>query len=315
MVRIFSLVVILAISLIACVAHAAQSFPMHAKQVAPGIYAVITPIRALPNPENRGWNSNSAFVVTKAGVMVFDTGSSTAIGQSLKQTIAGVTSLPVRWIINSHAHGDHWLGNAAFKGTVKKIFASAEVSRTIKADGSTWIERFNSMTNGATGESEILPPNTLIKQRTEFAPGGRKMILFPSGNSHSPGDLLLWLPEDNVLISGDVVYSDRMPSTFDSNLAQWIQLLGELETLQPEIVIPGHGEVTDVEGVVRLRKLLTSFWQTVERGYQQGKSDYEMLPGVTQALAPFRAAYPGLEEKVKRDISHIYLQVEAASFD
>ena len=299
MVRICNLVVIFVFSLVACAAYASQSFPMQTKQVAPGIYAVITPSRELPNPENRGWNSNSAFVVTKAGVMVFDTGSSTAIGQALKQTIAGVTSLPVRWIIDSHAHGDHWLGNAAFKNTVKKIFATAEVSRVIQADGSTWIERFNSMTNGATGESQILPPNTLIKQRTEFSPGGRKMILFPSGNSHSPGDLLLWLPEDNVLISGDVVYSDRMPSTFDSNLAQWIQLLRELEKLQPVVVIPGHGEVTNVKGVAHLRKLLTSFWQAVEKGYQQGKSDYEMLPDVIQALAPFRARYPGLEDKIK----------------
>lgn len=301
--------------LFASAACAAPSYPMQAKQVAPGVYAVIAKTRDLPNPGNRGWNANSAFIVTQAGVLVFDTGSSSAIGESLRQTIATVSDLPVRWVVNSHAHGDHWLGNGAFKDSAKKIFATLQADRIIRADASVWVERFNSMTKGATGTSSIVPPNTLIRQRTEFAPGGRKMVLLPLGQSHSQGDLALWLPEEKVLISGDVVYSDRMPSTFDANMQQWIKRLAELAKLQPRVVIPGHGEVTDVQGIVRLGKLLKAFWRAVAAGYQRGKTDYEMLPQVAHALAPFRAAYPGLDDKVKRDISHVYLQVEAASFE
>lgn len=294
--------------------QASESYAMQAKQVAADVYAVITPTRELPNPENRGWNSNSAFVVTQSGVLLFDTGSSTAIGQALKLTIASVTSQPVRWIVNSHAHGDHWLGNAAFKDTVEKVFASEAVDNTIRKDGQTWIDTFNRMTDGATGKSEILPPNTVVNQNQDIVLDGKKMVLFPSGDSHSPGDLLLWLPDEKVLISGDVVYSDRMPSTFASNLSQWIEMLGELEQLQPTVVIPGHGEITDVAGLVRLRQLLRAFWQAVEKEYQLGKTDYEMTPAVIQTLSLFNKDYPGLEDKIRRDISHVYLQVEAASF-
>jgi len=291
-----------------------QHYPMQAHQVAPAVYAVITPTRALPNPKNRGWNSNSAFIVTKSGVVLFDTGSSTVIGHALKQTIASVTKQPVRWIINSHSHGDHWLGNEAFNTSVEKIISTRQVKDLVHDEGQSWIDRFNQMTAGITGQSKILPPNTLINKRTEMLLGDRQLILFPSGDSHSPGDLILWLPQDKVLISGDVVYSDRMPSTNASNLAQWIRQLEELIALKPKVVIPGHGNVSDIHGLERLHRLLEGFWQAVTKGYEDGKSDFEMVADVTQALSSFSADYPGLDEKIKRDISHVYLQVEAAAF-
>ena len=84
--------------------------------------------------------------------------------------------------------------------------------------------------------------------------------------------------------------------------------------LQPNVVIPGHGKVTDVQGVMRLQNLLQSFWDAVVKGYDEGQSDFEMVDDVTIALAKFVPHYPGLEEKVKRDISGVFLQVEAASF-
>jgi len=294
---------------------ASFTLAMDAKLVAPNVYAIVTPSRELPNPENQGWNSNSAFIVTNAGVILFDTGSSSEIGASIKKVIAEVTDQPVRWIINSHAHGDHWLGNAAFKDTVEAIYATEQVSKNIVSEGKSWVDRFMQMTGGATGLSEVLPPQRLIKERTKIKLGDKEIVLFPSGDSHSPGDILMWLENDKVLISGDVIYSDRMPSTLDSNLTHWIKLLGELEAMQPKVVIPGHGKVTDVEGVIRLKNLLQAFWVAVEEGYDAGKSGYEMVPDVTAALSEFKESYPGLSEKVKRDISKVYLQVEAASFN
>lgn len=294
--------------------HPVLAFSMRAEQVADNVYAIITPTRELPNPDNRGWNSNSAFVVTGAGVLLFDTGSSTAIGEALKETIASVTRQPVRWIINSHAHGDHWLGNAVFTDSVQQIYASTEVIARIQSDGQRWVEQFKRMTNGATGDSPIVLPNYPINQRTELTLGGRQFVIFPSGNSHSPGDLLLWLPGVQVLISGDVIYSDRMPSTNVSDLRQWMSLLTELEQLQPKVVIPGHGKLTDIHGITRLRELFITMWDAINAGYLAGKADYEMLDDVSRALAGFRRDYPGLDEKLKRDISHVYLQVEAASF-
>jgi len=127
--------------------------------------------------------------------------------------------------------------------------------------------------------------------------------------------LLMWLPESRVLVPGDVVYSDRMPSTGESNLRQWIKCLGDIIAMDPAAVIPGHGKVTDLEGVKRLRSLLQAFWAAVAEGYEAGKLDYQMAADVTVALGAYSADFPGLAEKVKRDIQGVYLQVEEASFN
>jgi glyoxylase-like metal-dependent hydrolase (beta-lactamase superfamily II) len=314
MFRIQQLIIAAALAANSLVAAASGSYPMEALPVADDVYAVITPTRDLPNPENRGFNSNSGFVVLQTGVLLFDSGSSESIGASLRDVIAEVTPLPVRWIVNSHAHGDHWLGNAAFADTVEKIFATTEVARTIENEAQTWIDRFNDMTGGITGDSNVLVPNEFIDERTEIVLDDRTFVLFPSRDSHSPGDLIMWSPSDRVLFGGDVIYSDRMPSTFDSNLAHWIETLDELVALNPEAVIPGHGDVTDAAGVARLRDFLKTLWNAVEERYNEGLTDFEMTPLVIESLSGFSDAYPGLEEKIERDLSYVYLQVEEASF-
>ena len=296
-------------------AGAEFEYSMQARAVADNVYAIVTPTRDLPSPANGGWNSNSAFVVTNDGVLLFDSGSSTGIGRAIRQTIAGVTPQPVRWIVNSHAHGDHWLGNAAFADSVEQVFASAEVTMAIETGGSAWVGRFDAMTDGVTGDSPILVPDSIVEQPMELSLGGEEIRFMLSGGSHSPGDLMLWLPRQQVLIAGDVIYSDRMPSTNAGDLRQWIETLAVLQQLQPRVVVPGHGAVTDVSGVDRLHALLSELWAAVAAGVDEGLSDFEMLPRVSEALADFEPFYPGLGDKLKRDLSHVYLQVEAAAFE
>ncbi|MGB5309135.1 MAG: MBL fold metallo-hydrolase [Arenicellales bacterium] len=287
---------------------------MKATPVADNVYAILTPARDIPNPENLGWNSNSAFVVTKTGVLVIDTGSSETIGNALKQTIRQVTDKPVKWIVNSHAHGDHWLGNIAFKDSNPVIYATSTVNDLTKSEGATWVENFKRLSEGATGDTPLLLPNKIIDERSELLLDETKIVLFPSGNSHSPGDLITWLPQQRVVISGDVVYSDRMPTTSASDITQWITMLDELQALDPAAVIPGHGDVTDVEGLRRLHALLSGIRDEVQKGYEAGLSDYEMLPAVVENLQQFEEYYPGFKDKLGRDISHVYLQIEAAEF-
>ncbi|MDX2476537.1 MAG: MBL fold metallo-hydrolase, partial [Gammaproteobacteria bacterium] len=148
--------------------HADYLSSMKATAVADGVYAILTPARDIPNPENRGWNSNSGFVVTKTGVLVVDTGSSEEIGNALKQTIRQVTDKPVKWIVNSHAHGDHWLGNIAFKDSNPVIYATSTVNDLTKSEGATWVDNFKRLSEGATGDTALLLPNKIIDERAEL---------------------------------------------------------------------------------------------------------------------------------------------------
>jgi glyoxylase-like metal-dependent hydrolase (beta-lactamase superfamily II) len=289
-------------------------YPMRAQPVAPNLYAVISPARDFPSPENKGWNSNSAFAVTKGGVLVIDSGSSETVGKALRKVIAGVTDKPVRWIINTHGHGDHWLGNAALADARTEIIASSTVRNRIEKEGADWVARFNTMTNGATGASRVLKPNHVYDARVAIAFGDLKAELIPSQDAHSPGDLLVWLPQQKVLIGGDVLYSERAPATFDSRLSQWIVFLRELEALQPVKIVPGHGPVAAGAAVGHLRRYFEDLWKVVEAGYQEGKPDFEILPQARQVMAQHKPHFPDLDTRIGESVSHTYLQVEAAEF-
>jgi glyoxylase-like metal-dependent hydrolase (beta-lactamase superfamily II) len=308
----------LVFTLVATVVVAAPAtvgdYAMRAEPVAPGVYAVITPARDFPNVENRGWNSNSTFVVTRDGVLVVDSGSSETIGKALRQVIAKATDKPIRWIINTHGHGDHWLGNAALADGKTEIIASSTVRNRIDKEGSDWVARFNTMTDGATGASKVVKPNQVYDARVAIAFGELKAELLPSGDGHSPGDLAVWLPQQKVLIGGDVLYTERAPATFDSKLPHWIAFLKELEALKPVKIVPGHGPVADGAAVGYLRAYFEDLWKVVETGYQEGKPDFEILPKAKQVMARHKQHFPDLDTRIGESVSHTYLQVEAADF-
>jgi len=293
---------------------APQDYPMSPEAVAPGVYAVMTPARDFPNPENLGWNANMAFVVTGDGVLVVDTGSSETMGVALRQAIARVTDQPVRWIVNTHSHGDHWLGNHAFADEAPQIMAGTESAARMEAQADGWISSFNDMTGGATGETRTLYPDRMVDEDLELELGGTRVLLLPSGGSHSPGDLVVWLPETGVLIPGDVVYTDRAPSVWDGRVAQWIGFMDRLIALEPRTVIPGHGRIEGPETLVRLQGYLTALWSAVEEGVAQGLPDFETVPLVRERMAQIVVDYPGFEDKVGRSVAHMYPEVEASAF-
>ncbi len=293
---------------------APEDYAMAAEEVAPGVYAVMTPARDLPSRENLGWNANMAFVVTDDGVLVFDTGSSETMGVALREAIREVTDQPVRWIVNSHSHGDHWLGNHAFVDDEPEIMAGSAAAERMQAEADGWIENFNEMTEGATGKTTPAFPDRMVDEREVLDLAGTEVVVMPSGGAHSPGDLMVWLPEQRVLLAGDVVYSDRAPSVWDGDVAQWIDLLDDLIALEPEVVVPGHGRLEGAETLTRLQRYLTILWDGIAEGVERGLADFETVPLVREHMGDLIEAYPGFEEKIERSVATTYPDVEAAIF-
>lgn len=313
----FNILITTALSLGVTMAFAAsparvEDYAMKAQKVAPSVYAVVTPARDFPNAANKGWNSNSAFVITRDGVLVFDTGASEIIGKALRQTIAKTTDKPVRWVVNSHGHGDHWLGNNAFAGA--EIISSTHVRSHVTQEGASWVGRVTTMTGGITGDSKVVAPTRAIDARTVLQFGEVRAELLLSNGGHTAGDVVLWLPEERVLLGGDVVYSDSAPGTFDANIPGWIAFLKELERLKPKVVVPGHGRVADGAVITRQREFFEQIWAIVRAGHEKGKLDHEILPEVRQKLAKYKKLYVNFDDRIGRTVSDFYQQVEASAF-
>ena len=315
----FKRLTLLAMLLASNLAHATANvddYAMKAEKVADGVYAIVSPAKSFPNAENKGWNSNSAFVETSEGLLVFDTGSSETIGKALIKAIRTVSNKPIKWVINSHSHGDHWLGNGAFVAEKPAQMIASDVAIDLmKSGGHDWIDRFNTMSDGATGKFTPMPAKDAVVKAMARSFGDVEVQILFSGNSHSPGDIVFWMPQKSVLLTGDTMYTKRPPATFDAQVRQWAVFLKELEGLKPQTVIPGHGPVSDVSAVTNLHDYFHTLWQLVAKGYDDGLSDFEIAPSVKEKMLRFEAIYPGLYERLGESVSHVYLQVEAADFE
>ena len=297
-----------------CVSNAGFDFSV--TPIADNVYSIVAPSFGLPTPENKGWNSNSHFVVTQEGVLLFDTGSSELIGKEIRRAIKSVTDKPIRWVVNSHSHADHWLGNAEFSNMGAEIIASGLAVTIMKEHGLVDVDAFSRMTEGATGSTHIVYPTLLLAQGEKRNLGGVDVEFIFSNDAHSQGDVLLWLPKQKIIFGGDVLSSDWMPIiTPSSNVANMIDTLYAVIKLNPAIVLTGHGKATTVKSVIRDADLLDSVWKLVKEGFEDAKKSNEILLQVSAILGPkYRPLYKDFDSQIKQHVKLMHEKLEVAGF-
>ncbi len=276
--------------------------PIPVTPISDNVYSIVSPSFGLPTPENKGWNSNSHFVVTETGVLLFDTGSSELIGHRIKHAIESVTALPVRWVVNSHSHADHWFGNGAFPEA--EIITSKPALATMKDHGPGALEFYTRVTKGTLGATELVYPTVLLTENQTRSFGGVEVSFIFSNDGHSPGDLLMWLPQQKIVVGGDVLGSDWMPIiTGHGKVPSLIQTLKDVAALKPEIVLTGHGQATTVASVTRDVAFLSQIWAQVKADY--GKKTTEELVATVQAeMGPkYGAIYKDFGSDIKRYVT------------
>ncbi|PKV49696.1 glyoxylase-like metal-dependent hydrolase (beta-lactamase superfamily II) [Aquimarina sp. MAR_2010_214] len=272
------------------------------------VYSIVSPSKGLPTPENKGWNSNVHFVVTEKGVLLFDSGSSESIGNKIKKAIKSVTDQPVRWIINSHSHADHWFGNAAFTNTAFEIITSNKALVTMKEHGQPSLEFYSKVTKGTIGSTQLVYPTVILLQGIKRNFGGIDVEFILSNDGHSPGDILIWLPKQKIIIGGDVLSSDWMPMiTGHGNVPNLISMLNTVAKLNPTIVLTGHGKATNVESVIRDADLLSSVWKQVKSDYEKGKKPNETLKDIEAKLTlKYKLLYNDFSSEIERHVNLMY---------
>lgn len=273
---------------------------------AENVFSIVSPSIGLPTPENQGWNSNSHFVVTENGVLLFDTGSSEAIGNKIKKAIQSVTDQPVRWVINSHSHADHWLGNAAFADA--EIIATAEAMATMQKYGQDDVAFYHKVTNGTIGTTHLVYPNLLLNEPLKRNFGGVEVELLFANNGHSPGDILIWLPQQKVMIGGDVLSSDYMPLITDhGDIDGLINTLHAVAQRNPSIVLTGHGSATTTASVMQDAELMTSVWEQVKLDHKSGLTPDKTFSSVSAKLgSKYELLYKDFTTELDRHVKLMY---------
>ncbi len=286
-----------------------------AKKVSKHTYVIHGP-KELPNPVNKGFMNNPGFIITPKGVVVIDPGSSVYAGEMVLRQIRKKTDKPVIAVFNSHIHGDHWLGNQAISAAYPDatIYGHVKMIEMInQGEGQTWIDRMNSMTEGATSGTRVVEPDTAVIGKEELTIGGHHFEVIHIGKAHTATDIMILYKEDKVLFTGDNAGNDRILRIDHGSFK------GNIETLQvgidakPEHVVPGHGKTGGIEILKNYQTYLSTIYQAVAKGYDEDLSDFEMKPQIYKALKAYHS-WPGLEDELGKHISEAYLEIESAEF-
>ena len=198
---------------------------------------------------NQGFNSNAGFVITNAGVVVFDALGSPALADRLIAEIRRRTAQPIRLVVISHYHADHFYGIAALRAAGAQIWADGRARAYLNSDAARRrIEERRRDIGPWLGADFRLPlPDRWIEAGEQFSVGGVRFGLVRLGPAHSPEDLALWVEPDAVLYSGDVVYAGRVPYVGeDSDTRHWLVAIDRVLALEPRVLVPGHGPATRV---------------------------------------------------------------------
>jgi len=181
-------------------------------QVGPNSYVIHGPL-GRPSVENHGFMNNPGFILTANGVVVIDPGGSLQIGAMVLSKIKILTSNPVIAVINTHIHGDHWLGNHAIRNAYPAvpIYGHQNMLDMIKAgEGETWRKTMLNLTKGATKGTQVIGPNISVtgSQQLEIDELAINLLFHPK--AHSNSDLMVEVPSEDLLFLGDNVLSGRL---------------------------------------------------------------------------------------------------------
>lgn len=299
---------VLALALVA-LAGIAQAVEVRFERVADAVYAHIGDLGPR-SVGNEGLNANLGLVVTPQGALLIDSGATFESARQIHDAVRRVTAQPLRWVINTGGQDHRWLGNGWFKAEGAEIIAHARAEADMRSRGNDQLEALRAALGPrAEGTVPTLPTRWIAAADERLVLGGVAIELRHRGGAHTPGDMMVWLPRERVLFSGDAVYVSRLLGVIPVSRTQaWLATFAEIERLAPTKIVPGHGRVTDLataQAQTRdyLLALRAHMKGAVDAGQDIGAAIKRFDGSRWQSLANAAELMPG-------NASRVYLELE-----
>ena len=234
-------------------ASAAAALAQSGAPIAKVVPIEVTPrvhyVQGLPgiaSAANEGYNSNAGFVVTSEGIVVIDALGTPALGEALVKAIRSVSGKPIRRVIVTHYHADHFYGLGALKKAGAEIWAhhaareyfdSGEADRRLEQrsrDLFPWVDE----------KTPLLRADRWLAADESFMLGGLRFDVHHMGPAHSPEDLIVVVPAEGVLFSGDILFAGRIPFVGEADSKRWLERIDRLLDFKPRIMVTGHGAIS-----------------------------------------------------------------------
>lgn len=253
-------------------------------ELAEGVYAYTTE-----------GDPNTGVIIGDRDVMVIDTQATPIMAQDVIRRIREITDKPIRHIVMSHYHAVRVLGASAYDAT--NIIASRDTFNLVKERGQqdfdSEVGRFPRLFAGLSSVPGLTWPTVIFEKTLRLQMGKKRTVkIMQVGRGHTKGDTVVWLPEDGILFSGDLVEYGATPYTGDAYHRDWPQTLDNLRRLGARQIVPGRGDALTTpelceRGIEGTRAFVHDMYQLVKSGRHAGKTLAEC----------YQAAYPVLKAK------------------
>jgi quinoprotein relay system zinc metallohydrolase 2 len=285
--------------------------PLAVAQIASGVF-VHTPPVADWAPENGGDVANLGFIVGSRCVAVIDTGGTVGVGRRWKAAIERATRVPICYVINTHVHPDHLMGNAAFRSSAApggpEILAHAKLASSLAARERYIVQALQRDFNLPPAEQTIAYPTRGIEGSVDLDLGGRTITLTAWATAHTDNDLTVLDRSTRTLFLGDLLFAGHLP-VLDGKLRGWLSAMDELRRQDVAIAVPGHGAVSSTwpAALDAQRRYLDALLTETKAAIAAGATIQQAVDKVgTEAAKPWLLA----DLFHKRNVTTAYAELE-----
>jgi cyclase len=237
------------------------------RQLAPNVYAYI-------QAKATWYWSNAGFIVGKDYVVVIDSLATVGLTQKFKDEIRKVTDKPIRFLINTHHHGDHTYANHVFEGAT--IISQKNCRHEVIATGVLDTGLLNTIFPDLdfTGIA-VTPPHITMGKELTLHVDDQEVQLIHLGPGHTIGDIIVYLPKESIVFTGDLIFLYSMPLAMEGSFAGWIKNMDAMVKLGAKTYVPGHGPVCGKEGLKECLDYLVLVQKEARKRFDKGMTPDE----------------------------------------
>jgi cyclase len=239
-------------------------------QITQGVYCYFGAPEVM-DTKNNGNMVNSCFVDTGVHWLVIDSGPSYMYAKEALLHVNAIKPMNVTYVINTHVHDDHWLGNGFYAKNGAKIIGPTHFSDIFH---DTMIPRMAHRISKAAYEKTVpTPPTRLINTTTPLQVDNLSIeCIHVDHKAHTSGDLFVYIPTLKTLFAGDLIFNDRLPSLRDGDINGWIAALEQIKSYKAEHIVGGHGVRHDEKAIDFTYNYLTQLRDAVRKKIANGVS-------------------------------------------
>lgn len=252
---------------------AEKNIPIKVTEVAPGLFF-----------QYHHQESNNAWLVTDGGVLLIDTRQHPRRAEELLAAIRRTTDKPVRWVINTHAHGDHYFGNSVFKREGATFIAHRDTAGMMDHHFGLEMKRrqgYFKQRQFDPKDVSLVRPDITFDSTLTLTLGGRTIELLYIGAGQNPGDTFVRFPKERVLFAGGPFSKNSWPNpSFTPSMSDWVGILRKIAAMEIDVYLGGHGDIGKKDDVLQEARMLEDFDRGMREAVAKGMSREDIIKSV-----------------------------------